>query len=131
MKKTVVFDFPDDFEFPPEFTEKICCKSEGWRTPDVVCPFYISNDDYYPYCMLTGGGEEEGKTCPFYGGVDIVNYDDCQINESRISEKAVSDALKKAVLVLQKGERVELIPLKNDIKVVGKKREEVKEHGKN
>jgi len=43
-----------------------------------------------------------------------------------MDEKAISDALKKAAPILQKGQRVELIPVKDGIKVVKVKREEVK-----
>lgn len=77
MKKTVVFEFPDDFEFPPEFSNNICYKSKGRYEPAIVCPFYVSSDEYESYCMLTGGEEGDGKVCPFYGGIDTVNYDGC------------------------------------------------------
>lgn len=75
MKKTVVFEFPDDFEFPPEFTDKVCCLPKGSK-PVVFCPFYAS-DEYGPYCMLTGEGEGVGKPCPFYHGASTVNYNEC------------------------------------------------------
>lgn len=75
MKKTVVFDFPDDFEFPPEFIGEVCCLPKGSK-PVVFCPFYAP-DEYRPYCMLTGGEEGDGKACPFYHGASTVNYNDC------------------------------------------------------
>lgn len=43
-----------------------------------------------------------------------------------MDEKIIAEALKKALPVLQKGERVELIPVKDGVKVMRVKREEVK-----
>lgn len=43
-----------------------------------------------------------------------------------MDEKAITDALKKAAPVLQKGDRVELIPVKDGIKIMRVRREEVK-----
>lgn len=79
-KKTVIFEFPNDFRFP-----------EKWGFPQCDgCPFDISMDDE-PLCFLTGDSDcwpsvyDKSKggfvrlphpNCPFYGGADTVNYDD-------------------------------------------------------
>lgn len=44
-----------------------------------------------------------------------------------MDEKTISEAIKKAVPVLQRGDRVELIPVKDGVKVVRVRREEIKE----
>lgn len=90
MKKTVVFEFPDDFQFPEYFGQKNTTREEkdiGVHTGTVYnvrnvptstcfnCPFYISDDDG-AWCMITGGEEGHHAKCPFYGGADTVNYND-------------------------------------------------------
>lgn len=80
MKKTVVFEFPDDFQFP----EKCGDKCSG-------CPFCVV-DDCENMCSITGDSpfgilrleHLKGKIkhpahpdCPFYDGSDTVNYDEC------------------------------------------------------
>lgn len=70
MKKNVIFEFPDDFEFPEKFSEYGGCKN---------CPFFQMHD-WDEWCFLTGDGDdtkgEERKHCPFYGGADTVNFDE-------------------------------------------------------
>lgn len=81
MKKTVIFDFPDNFKFPKHFMQKNirfeykdafgierAVKSSACET----CTFYAGGDEE-PYCFLLG--DEEGE-CPFYRGQKVVNYDD-------------------------------------------------------
>lgn len=46
-----------------------------------------------------------------------------------INDKVILEAVKKAVPVLQKGDRAELIPVKDGVKVVRVRREEVKGNG--
>lgn len=82
MKKTVVFEFKDDFKFPEKYS---CGNCTG-------CPFDTIAGDDEPTCFLTGdceiGKEEWDKErgrfiylphpqCPFYGGADHVSYNDC------------------------------------------------------
>ncbi len=43
-----------------------------------------------------------------------------------MDEKIISEAIKKVAPVLTKGDRVELIPVKDGVKVVRVRREEVK-----
>ncbi len=43
-----------------------------------------------------------------------------------MDEKTIAEVLKKAAPVLQKGDRVELIPVKDGVKVMRVRREEVK-----
>lgn len=95
MKKTVIFEFPDDFKFPKHFGEKntarveeIHLKTTGelfsrLEIPESYCnhcPFNVSEDGEAG-CFLTGDVEFESrgsyKQCPFYGGAETVNYDDC------------------------------------------------------
>lgn len=91
MKKSVVFEFPDDFHFPEYFGQKnttyeentLCGLSgkvcEIVNIPSstcVECPFYVPVDEYGPFCMLTGGDDVSKRPCPFYGGADTVNYNE-------------------------------------------------------
>lgn len=70
MKKTVIFDFPDNFEFPEHFEEMKPCRC-------VKCPFYC-NDNYGEECFLTGDNDGtpvyDRVKCPFYDGEDTVNF---------------------------------------------------------
>ena len=81
MKKTVIFEFSDDFQFTEKWDRKKCAE----------CPFDISMDDE-PLCLLTGDSEhgpamyDKGKgrivhlphpQCPFYGGAETVSCDGC------------------------------------------------------
>lgn len=96
MKKTVVFEFPDDFKFPEYFGQRVGQDSavHPWiraRSMCERCPFDSSVDDE-PMCFLTGdceyGPSEFDRAvgemvylphpqCPFYNGADTVNYNDC------------------------------------------------------
>lgn len=71
MKKTVVFEFQDDFKFPEKFLEEKCCG----------CPLCASDGEGGEMCFITGEGDypllPSKKKCPFYGGVDTINYDEC------------------------------------------------------
>lgn len=66
MKKTVVFEFPDNFEFPQYPDDKACFR----------CPL-LCGDTYEldQHCFVTGcyTDEKEKDPCPFYGGADTVN----------------------------------------------------------
>lgn len=68
MKKTVVFEFPDDFEFPERFLEEKC----------MGCPLYESDGEGGEMCFITGEGDyplsPSKKKCPFFDGDDSVNY---------------------------------------------------------
>lgn len=90
MKKIVVFEFPDDFNFPEYFGQRNATRKEkdiGVHTGTVYstknlmtstcfdCPFYTSDCDG-AWCMITGGEKGHHEKCPFYGGADTVNYND-------------------------------------------------------
>ena len=96
MKRTVIFEFPDDFKFPEYFgqenmVEKIVrrceitgeiMKTELWKKSTCFdCPFHIAGGGYGEelQCYLTGDfegqAEEKRHACPFCGGADTVNYD--------------------------------------------------------
>lgn len=98
MKKTVLFEFPDDFKFPKFFGQKNTMWVEERRLqttgelfsrreiPESTCqecPFNVTGGGYgeESECFLTGDmeGEKEEKRhkCPFYGGANTVNYDEC------------------------------------------------------
>ncbi len=47
-----------------------------------------------------------------------------------MDKNTISEAIKKAVTVLKKGDSVELIPVKDGVKVVRVRREEVKKDGR-
>lgn len=68
MKKTVVFEFPDDFKFPKRFTDEGCkgcpLKTEDGQG-DVMC--FITEEGDYP--LLPSKLE-----CPFYDGAESVNF---------------------------------------------------------
>ena len=61
MKKTIVVEFPDGFEFPEKADvykkESKCSK----------CPLMIENDGYWYGCFVT---DKSDAPCPFYGGED-------------------------------------------------------------
>lgn len=67
MKKTVIFEFQDDFVSPEHFQYKKCDK----------CVF-CETDAYESWCFMTGDGDdnpsENAKECPFYRGEEIVNF---------------------------------------------------------
>lgn len=55
MKRTVIFNFPDDFEFPEEFNHEHCEQ----------CPFYLVDDELEELdCCFAIAGD---YACPFYG----------------------------------------------------------------
>ena len=62
MKKTIVFEFPDDFSAPKHYDGSCCC------------PF--NTEGRGPYCMLTGdrSWDEEQKlhVCPLYCSGDNI-----------------------------------------------------------
>lgn len=67
MKKTVVFDFSDDFVFPEHF-ENI----DQARCTD--CPLFCRCDEGDEWCFLIGYCETtENSNCPFYGGENTIN----------------------------------------------------------
>lgn len=70
MKKSVVFDFPDDFMFPQYFR----AGTFGSPSPCDECYFIAGDED--PYCFLTGDNErgKRREKCPFCEGEDTVNY---------------------------------------------------------
>lgn len=55
MKRTVIFNFPDGFQFPEEFNREHC----------KPCPFYQEDDELeeLDYCFTPTGN----YSCPFYG----------------------------------------------------------------
>lgn len=98
MKKTVIFDFPDDFKFPEYFGQKNTVRVEKVRlettgelfsrreTPESTCgecPFCVAGGGYgeESECFLTGDMEDEKeekrRKCPFHDGANAVNYNDC------------------------------------------------------
>ena len=54
MKRTVILNFPDDFQFPKKCDYKRCNS----------CPFFQTDneDNDYDYCSAS-----DDDTCPFYG----------------------------------------------------------------
>lgn len=55
MKRTVIFNFPDGFQFPKYFNREHCIK----------CPFFREDDELIEYddCFAPTGC----YSCPFYG----------------------------------------------------------------
>lgn len=55
MKRTVILNFPDDFQFPKEFDHEHC----------KPCPFFQEDDELEEYdcCFVPAGS----YSCPFYG----------------------------------------------------------------
>lgn len=68
MKKTVIVEFPDGFEFPEKLDSDSCTYSKC-----ITCPFCYS-DGWNGYCNLNDDWDatekNERKPCPFYGGND-------------------------------------------------------------
>ncbi len=66
MKKTVIYEFPDDFKFPEHWGSAACGG----------CPFDAPVNDE-PFCLLTGDDDYEIKhpKCPFFDGAETVNCD--------------------------------------------------------
>lgn len=70
MKKTVIFEFQDDFQFP-EFFEDM------GKARCLKCPLYCRDDEGDEWCFLQGYEDRAPcMKCPFYGGADTVNYDE-------------------------------------------------------
>lgn len=83
MKKTVIYEFPDDFKFPEYYGQKNIEKTHvqkltyhtvktTYETSSCYdCPLRAYADDYC-YCGLTGDDEdtppEERHECPFFRG---------------------------------------------------------------
>lgn len=60
MKKTIIVEFPDGFEFPEMADmDKACSKC-------YKCPLMVE-DDRSEYCFVTN---EHDAACPFFGGTD-------------------------------------------------------------
>lgn len=69
MKKTIIFDFPEDFKFPRYFDEYSC---KG-------CPFVTNSsvEDWMCFLTLDGDPVQDKKVeCPFYSGKNTVNWDE-------------------------------------------------------
>lgn len=64
MKKTVIFNIPDDFVFPEKFEEEICLK----------CPLWTMNAIEEVMCFLTGDSYPGIIPCPFFHGADTIVY---------------------------------------------------------
>lgn len=62
MRKTVIFEFPDDFEFP-----KV---GDGyyWAGKCQACPCAAENERAF-YCLLT---DDVDAPCPFYGNSEAI-----------------------------------------------------------
>lgn len=87
MKKTVVFEFPDDFKFPKHFMQENIKKTRILKTEyngerKVTwddsscreCPLRVSASDEDFYCLLIGYYQEERRECPFYRGQEVEAY---------------------------------------------------------
>lgn len=72
MKKTVIFDFPDDFIFPKTFKVDVC----------MGCSLWGLKSDEEPCCFLTGDADypltPSSIPCPFSGGAETVVYDEIE-----------------------------------------------------
>lgn len=78
MKKTVVFEFPDDFKFPEKCGDK-CSACPFCFVDDCEKMCFITRDspfDFLRMGYLTGKIKHPAHPdCPFYGGSDTVSYD--------------------------------------------------------
>lgn len=91
MKKTVIYEFSDDFKFPEyfgqkniekEFETKLIYNKNRIEKRKVSacddCPIAAYVDDE-SYCGITGDSEytklEERHECPFYRGQETVIYE--------------------------------------------------------
>lgn len=70
MKKTVVFEFPDGFDFPQCFEEEHPARCRE-------CLMYCIDDDQTEWCFLTKDGDYTPKheriLCPFSKGENVIN----------------------------------------------------------
>jgi hypothetical protein len=65
MKKTVIAEFPDDFNFPEKFV--------GMEKPCEDCPFFVDVNDLWPNgytCMVN----DYYGPCPFFDGAQTVKW---------------------------------------------------------
>lgn len=68
MKKTVVFDFPEDFQFPDRFENVDLARC-------TECPLFCRDDEGDEWCFLLGYSETTYESrCPFRDEADIVAY---------------------------------------------------------
>lgn len=65
MKKTVVFEFPDDFKFPEHFDSVYAGCPE--------CPLFCRDDEGDEWCFLIGYTGPMNGACPFYSGKETIN----------------------------------------------------------
>lgn len=67
MKIAVYYEFPDDFEPPPQFEDMGLCRCR-------ICPLRQHDDDCNEWCGVTQDGdwtpENERKPCPLYNQSD-------------------------------------------------------------
>ena len=70
MKKTVVFEFPDDFQFPEHFEEINPARCR-------ICPLHCNDEGRSEWCLLTGDNDgtpiSDRVKCPFHDESDNVN----------------------------------------------------------
>lgn len=83
MKRTVIFNFPDNFKFPEYYGQDNMLKTiedcgieygAPWSACD-ECP--LQTDGYAAHCFLLGHkncNSYQKPKCPFYDGKETVNY---------------------------------------------------------
>lgn len=75
MKKTVVFEFPDNFKFPENFDSGVY----GYGGKCVSCPFRITTREAHGQeppnveCFLLHSTYDK---CPFFGGEDTIDLEE-------------------------------------------------------
>lgn len=90
MKKTVTFNFPDDFKFPEYYGQEnvkykisLTQTTPFYRSACDICPFEEImfdeiHDDYTHGCGLTGDTkytiQANRRECPFFRGQENVEY---------------------------------------------------------